>query len=51
MATPKKTQKLPKKKYKLNRKIPKIGDKSYAKGDSIELTEKGAKYFKSLNRI
>lgn len=48
--TPKKATELPKKKYKLLKDIP-TQDKLYKKGEFIELTEKGRKHFKFLNRI
>ncbi len=44
-------KKLPTKKYKLLKNIPVSGGKGYKIGESIELTEKGRKYFKQLNRI
>lgn len=49
-STPKKAPKLPTKKYKLTKDVP-TQKKLYKKGDWIELTEKGRKHFKFLNRI
>lgn len=45
-----KASKLPRKKYKLIKEVQ-THKKLYKKGDYIELTEKGRKYFKSLNII
>lgn len=47
-----KKPKLVKKKYPLIKDLPfKIGDKSYKKGDSIDLTEVGLAWYKSQNYI
>lgn len=48
--TASKAQKLPKEKYILKRDVP-MRKGILKKGKTIELTEKGRKYFKSLNRI
>lgn len=48
--TVKPTVKFKKEEYVIKNQVL-IGDKTYKKGSKISLTEKGAKYLKSLNKI